>query len=382
VTQEREDPAFGRGFSLAQRRYVRPAGLLAPGETAASLLAAGDALPLAGGPSHFLAIELLWRGDDNRRQSVTLPLAAARAAAKLAGGATAAWLDERLGVISRPRPAIAGLPDKRPLIMGVVNVTPDSFSDGGRFLDPAAAIGQGRALAAAGADILDIGGESTRPGADPVPPDEEIRRVVPVLEGLRGVAPRSLDSRRAAVMRAGLAAGAGLLNDVTALTGDAESLAVAGGSRVPIVLMHSKGEPKTMQQGPRYDDAALDIYDYLEGRLAACAAAGIAPGRLIADPGIGFGQTLDHIRLVLRDLALFHGLGVPLLVGLSRKSFIGRISGGAGADARLPGSLAGALWCWRNGVQILRVHDVGETRQALAVWQAAADFASPPGHAL
>lgn len=380
MTQTWEDPAFGRGFSLAQRRYVRPVGLLAPGEAAAALVAAGDALPLAGGPAQFLAVEIVWRGGDNRRQSVTLPLAAARAAAKGAGAA--AWLDDRLDTLSRPRPAIAGLPDTRPLVMGVVNVTPDSFSDGGRFLDAAAAVAQGRALAAAGADILDIGGESTRPGADPVAPEEEIRRVVPVLEGLRGVAPLSLDSRRAAVMRAGLAAGAGLLNDVTALTGDAESLAVAADARVPIVLMHSKGEPKTMQQGPRYDDAALDIYDYLEARLAACAAAGLAPGRLIVDPGIGFGQTLDHVRLVLRDLALFHGLGVPLLVGLSRKSFIGRVSGGAGADARLPGSLAGALWCWRNGVQILRVHDVGETRQALAVWQAAADFASPPGDAL
>ena len=378
MTHGLEDPAFGRVFSLASRRYIRPVGLLSPGESAPGLVAAGDALPLAGGPTHFLAVELLWRADDRTRRALSLPLAAARAAARRQGNDLASWLAEKLAALSRPRAALPGLPGKRPLVMGVVNVTPDSFSDGGRFLDPAAAIAHGRALAAAGADILDIGGESTRPGADPVPPDEEIRRVVPVLEGLRGVAPLSLDSRRAAVMRAGLAAGATLLNDVTALTSDGGSLAVARDAGVPVVLMHARGEPKTMQRDPRYDDAALDIYDYLEARLAACMAAGIAPDRLIADPGIGFGQTLDHIRLVLGDLPLFHGLGVPLLVGLSRKSFIGRVSGGAGADARLPGSLAGALWCWRNGVQILRVHDVGETRQALAVWQAAADFASSP----
>lgn len=378
MTHGREDPAFGRGFSLAARRYVRPVGLLAPGEVTPGLMAAGDALPLAGGPHHFVAVELLWRAGDNTRRTLTLPLAAARAAARRHGADLSSWLEEKLAVLSRPRAPLPGLPDRRPLVMGVVNVTPDSFSDGGRFLDPATAIAQGRALTDAGADILDIGGESTRPGADPVPPDEEMRRVLPVLEGLRGVAPLSLDSRRAAVMRAGLAAGAGLLNDVTALTGDPGSLAVARAAGVPVVLMHARGEPKTMQQDPRYDDAALDIYDYLEARLAACAAAGIAPERLIADPGIGFGQTLDHVRTVLRDLPLFHGLGVPLLVGLSRKRFIGRLSGGAKADARLPGSLAGALWCWRNGVQILRVHDVGETRQALAVWQAAADFASSP----
>jgi dihydropteroate synthase len=255
--------------------------------------------------------------------------------------------------------------------MGVLNVTPDSFSDGGRYLSVDAALAQARRLIDEGADILDVGGESTRPGAQPVPVDEEIRRVVPVIEALSdcGV-PVSVDTRRAAVMQAALDAGAAILNDVSALTADPDSLSVAAASGAPVVLMHALGDPRTMQDDPRYDDVVGEVRDYLAARIDACVAAGIARDRLIVDPGIGFGKTLDHNLALLRALDRFHALGCPLLLGVSRKSFIGRLAGGVPAERRLAGSLAGALAGVLHGVHILRVHDVADTRQAIAVWQA------------
>ncbi|MEN3951586.1 dihydropteroate synthase [Iodidimonas sp. SYSU 1G8] len=259
----------------------------------------------------------------------------------------------------------------RPLVMGVLNVTPDSFSDGGRYLSVDAALVQARRLIGEGADILDVGGESTRPGAEPVPVDEELRRVVPVIEALRdcGV-PVSVDTRRATVMRAALEAGAAILNDVSALTADPGSLPVAAASGAPVVLMHALGDPRTMQDDPRYDDVVGEVHDYLAARIETCVSAGIARDRLIVDPGIGFGKTLEHNLALLRSLGRFHALGCPLLLGVSRKSFIGRLAGGVPADARLAGSLAGALAGVLHGVHILRVHDVADTRQAIAVWQA------------
>ena len=273
--------------------------------------------------------------------------------------------------ISGSRLPFAGLALDRPRIMGIVNVTPDSFSDGGQFVVPEAAIAHGRALRAAGADILDIGGESTRPGAVPVSADDELKRVIPVIAGLQdcGV-PLSIDTRRAAVMAAALDAGAAIVNDVSALTHDPDSPALAARCRAPVVLMHMQGEPATMQADPRYDYAPLDVFDYLEVRIAACVAAGIAPANIAVDPGIGFGKSVKHNLEILRRLSLFHGLGVPILLGASRKGFIGRLSPGESADRRLPGSLAAALAGVAQGVQILRVHDVAETAQALAVWQA------------
>jgi len=257
--------------------------------------------------------------------------------------------------------------------MGVVNVTPDSFSDGGRYAARDTAIAHGRALKAAGADILDVGGESTRPGAAPVSIGEELDRVVPVIEALAGEgALVSVDTRRAAVMRAALAAGARIVNDVTALAGDSESLSVVAASGAAVVLMHMQGEPRTMQQDPTYRDAPLDIYDFFAARLAVCAAAGIDPARIALDPGIGFGKHDPHNLAILADLALYHGLGCALLLGASRKSFIGRLSRGEDAGHRLAGSLAAALTGLERGVQILRVHDVAETAQALAIWQAIA----------
>jgi dihydropteroate synthase len=250
--------------------------------------------------------------------------------------------------------------------MGVLNVTPDSFSDGSEFLSTEAAIAHGRAL---GADILDVGAESTRPGAAEVPVDEELRRLLPVVEALAAATPVSVDTRKAVVMRAALCAGARIVNDVSALTHDPGALEAAQGAAA-VVLMHSPGPPETMQGLARYDDALLDVYDALAGRIAACEAAGLPRERLIADPGIGFGKTAEHNLALLRGLSLFHGLGVPLLVGLSRKSFIGRLSADEPPKARLPGSLAGALWAASQGAQLLRVHDVAETRQALALWTA------------
>jgi dihydropteroate synthase len=266
-----------------------------------------------------------------------------------------------------------GLPQHRPLIMGVVNVTADSFSDGGRFLEPAAAIAHGLRLRAEGADIVDVGGESTRPGASTVAADDEIRRVVPVVEALaRHDVLVSIDTRKAAVMRAAIAAGALMINDVSALRHDPESLATAGASGVPVVLMHSQGEPATMQVQPTYEAVALDVFDHLEARVEAWTAAGFDRSRLLIDPGIGFGKTFDHNLEILDQLGLYLGLGLPILLGVSRKSFIGRLGGGAPPDDRLPGSLAAALCGLSAGVAVLRVHDVAATQQAVAVWQAVA----------
>lgn len=259
-----------------------------------------------------------------------------------------------------------------PRIMGIVNVTPDSFSDGGQLATAEDAVAAGCRMREAGAAIIDVGGESTRPGAADVSVAEEMQRVMPVIEGLvrEGVAV-SIDTRKAAVMRAALGAGAAMLNDVSALTHDPESMAVAADSDVPVVLMHMTGTPQTMQKAPHYDNVLSEVRDWLAARIAACAAAGIARERLIADPGIGFGKGLAHNLALLQGLETLHGLGVPLLLGASRKSLIPAIAGPAPPDQRLAGSLALALRGAEAGCQWLRVHDVAETAQALAVWAAA-----------
>ena len=270
--------------------------------------------------------------------------------------------------LSAPRAPWAGLALDRTRIMGILNVTPDSFSDGGAYLDPARAIAHGRALLEAGADIVDIGGESTRPGAEPVAPEEELRRVLPVVRALAEAgAFVSIDTRHAAVMEAALGAGARVVNDVTALAVDPGSLEVVRRAGAAVVLMHMGGDPRTMQRDPRYDDVTLDVLDHLEARIAACETVGIARERIAVDPGIGFGKTLAHNLALLARLAAFHGLGAAVLVGVSRKSFIAKASRGEVADARLPGSLAAALAAVGQGAQLLRVHDVAETRQALAL---------------
>ncbi len=328
-------------------RYYRPLGFLA-GAIAQEAVEQLQALPLAGGPLAFTLIEIIDRDPDGHVTRRIEPAAGS-------------------GVTLR-----SPVPSLSTLVMGIVNVTPDSFSDGGIFLDPAAAITLGEVMIAAGAKIIDIGGESTRPGASTIDPAEEIRRVAPVIAGLRDAAQSagaaiSIDTRNAVTMRAALAAGATMLNDVSALTHDPESLGVAASSDAWIVLMHKQGEPGSMQDAPHYDDVVLDVYDYLQARIAACVAAGIDRSRLIADPGIGFGKTIAHNLALLDQLSVFHGLGVPLLIGVSRKGFLARLSADEAADRRLAASLAAGLAAVGQGAQILRVHDVAETVQALKI---------------
>lgn len=256
-----------------------------------------------------------------------------------------------------------------PLLMGVVNVTPDSFSDGGVFLDPGHAIEHGLRLVDEGASILDIGGESTRPGADAVSDETELARVLPVIKGLAAqtAAVISIDTRKPSVARACVAAGASIWNDVSGLTYSDESFAVAASLDCRVVLMHSRGDPKSMQDDPRYGDVVEEVLSELAKRIHACEAAGIAKGRLIADPGVGFGKTLAHNLALLAHLDRFSSLGVPVLLGASRKRFIAALDRQAPATARLGGSIAAALAGAARGASIIRVHDVAATRQAIAV---------------
>lgn len=271
------------------------------------------------------------------------------------------------------RAPFAGLEMDRTTIMGIVNVTPDSFSDGGSFDSAQAAIDHALRLAEEGADILDIGGESTRPGSDTVALDEELKRVIPVIEGVRAKTSKkvSVDTRKAEVMRRAAAAGADIINDVSALTHDPKALETAAETGLPVMLMHAQGDPKTMNDNPQYEDVILDVFDFLEDRIEACEAAGIARENIVVDPGIGFGKHLHHNVAVLAAMTLYHGLGVPVLLGASRKKLIGQISNVENAKERVPGSLAAALSSVAQGVQIVRVHDVAATRQAVDVWQAA-----------
>jgi dihydropteroate synthase len=258
--------------------------------------------------------------------------------------------------------------------MGIVNVTPDSFSDGGQFLDPAKAIQHGLRLLDEGAEILDIGGESTRPGASPITPADEQARILPVIEGLAGEAQKrgarlSVDTRNAATMRSAIKAGASIINDISALTHDPASLKAAAASKAHIVLMHMQGSPQTMQTAPSYRNVVREVFEFLEARIKACLEAGIAKKKMIADPGIGFGKTPQHNLELLKNLSAFHALGVPLLVGASRKSFISALYGPSTPEERLGGSLASALTAAQQGAAWLRVHDVKETRQFLRLWQ-------------
>jgi dihydropteroate synthase len=255
-------------------------------------------------------------------------------------------------------------------LMGVVNVTPDSFSDGGLYLDPNKAIEHGLALEGEGAAILDIGGESTRPGAEPVPPDEERRRVLPVIDGLvsAGAGARiSIDTSKAAVAAAALDAGATLVNDVTALRGDPGMAEVVAERSADCCLMHMLGNPRTMQEDPRYEDVVSDVKAFLEQRLAYAISAGIDEQRLLLDPGIGFGKTVEHNLELLRRLDELAAIGRPLVIGTSRKSFLGKLTDRSGPDARLPGTIATCVIAYERGARIFRVHDVAPVRDALAV---------------
>lgn len=266
----------------------------------------------------------------------------------------------------------------RPRVMGILNVTPDSFSDGGDHLDRAAALDHGRAMVAAGADLIDVGGESTRPGAAPVDLEEELRRVVPVIEVLAselGV-PISVDTSKPEVMTAAVAAGAGMINDVRALTCPG-ALETAGALGVPVCLMHMRGEPGTMQAAPAYGDVVREVRAFLAQRIAACTGAGIPSRRLLVDPGFGFGKTLGHNLSLLARLGELRDLGAPILVGISRKSMLGAITGRP-VEERLSASVAAALLAAERGADILRVHDVGGTVDALKVLEAVRQAATDP----
>jgi dihydropteroate synthase len=267
----------------------------------------------------------------------------------------------------------------QPQVMAIVNATPDSFSDGGQFPDAAAAAEAGAQMAAEGAAIIDVGGESTRPGARTVWEGDEIERVVPIIRQLAaGGTAVSCDTRKADVMTAAVEAGARMINDVSALTYDARSEEVAALLNVPVVLMHHQGAPEVMQDDPRYDDVLVEIYLWLEGRITAAVEAGVRRENILIDPGFGFGKKLAHNLELMNGLALFHSLGCPLVVGASRKRSIGALSGEAPADKRLGGSIAFALKAIEQGAQIVRVHDAFETVQALRVWRGLRDQALTP----
>ena len=330
------------------RRYVRPLVQVDAARPA-------EALALAGGWGWFTHVEILRR--DAAPEIVSSDALSAA---------------ERDRLVA-PRAPVCGLSLDRPRIMGIVNTTPDSFSDGGRHARAEDALSGGFAMLAAGADLLDIGGESTRPGAETVAAEEEIRRTAPVIAALRGAgvaAPISIDTRKAAVAEAAVAAGAGLINDVSGFTHDAALAPLAARRHLPVCVMHAQGDPATMQLDPRYDDVLLDVYDFLEGQIGALEALGVPRDRILADPGIGFGKTQAHNLALLARIGLFHSLGVPLLLGASRKRFIGTIGGAKGGAARAPGSIGVALAGIAQGVQMLRVHDVAETAQAIALWRA------------
>lgn len=312
-------------------------------------LQSGGRWRLAGGWVGFSQVEILARGRAPR-VSDELP----------------ANVLERL---TAPRPALLGLSLVQPRLMGIINATPDSFSDGGSY-DP---LQQGEALIAAGADILDIGGESTRPGAMEIPVPEEIARIEPTIRALAQRVPMSVDTRKAAVAKPALDAGAAMVNDVSGFDFDPALARLIAEASVPVCLMHAQGKPETMQDDPRYDDVLLDVYDALEARVVRAEAAGIPRTQILVDPGIGFGKTQEHNLALLRRISLYHGLGCPILLGLSRKRFIGTISGAERPADRMPGTLALTLAALAQGIQVHRVHDVAEITQGMRLWQALAE---------
>jgi len=312
------------------------------------------ALTLAGGWCWFDTVEVLTR-DAAPRQMPARDLP-----------------DDAMTRLTAPRAPIASLDMTAPQIMGILNVTPDSFSDGGQHFDPTQALAHAHAMTHAGAAILDVGGESTRPGAAPVQIDDEIRRTAPIIAAIRAeiATPISIDTRKTPVAQEAARVGANLINDVAGFTYDPGLAPFASEHALPVCVMHAQGSPETMQRDPRYADVALDVYDWLGQRVEALIALGIPRGRIVVDPGIGFGKTQAHNLRLLQNLSLFHGFGCPVLLGASRKRFIGDISHTPQASDRIPGSLAVALGGVAQGVQILRVHDVPETRAALDLWQA------------
>jgi dihydropteroate synthase len=335
----------------------------------------GKVARLAGGLNWFAAVELLQIEGRARVSTELVPVEGIEA--RFDDDMAAQWR-----ALAAPRPPLQ-LGERtvrldQAQVMGIVNATPDSFSDGGQFADAAAAAEAGADMAAEGAAIIDVGGESTRPGAKPVWEGDEIERVAPIIRQLAsGGAAVSADTRKADVMTAALEAGARMINDVSALTYDDRSAGVIAAAGVPVILMHHRGDPQTMQDDPRYADVLVEVYLWLEERIAA-AEAGIARDKILIDPGFGFGKNVAHNLELMNGLALFHTLGCPLVVGASRKRTIGALSQEAPADKRLGGSIAFAVKAADQGAQIVRVHDVFETVQALRIWRGLRDEALTP----
>jgi dihydropteroate synthase len=331
---------------------------------------------LAGGLNWFAAVELIGIEGHARVSTELLPVEALES--RFDDDLAAQWQ-----AITAARPALQ-LGERtirldQPQVMAVINATPDSFSDGGQFPDAASAAEVGARMAAEGAAIVDVGGESTRPGARTIWEGDEIERVVPVVRQLAAAGTAvSVDTRKADVMTAAIAAGARMINDVSALTYDARSAEVAASLDVPVVLMHHQGAPEVMQDDPRYDDVLVEVYIWLEQRIAAAVEAGVSRERILIDPGFGFGKNVAHNLELMNGLALLHSLGCPLVVGASRKRTIGALSGEAPTDKRLGGSIAFALKAVDQGVQLIRAHDVFETVQALRIWRGLRDQALTP----
>ena len=370
-------------ISASARLYFQPTAFVAAPFTLAA--GGGGVARLAGGMLWFSAYEVIAVEAGRRAATVHVPIAASDAFISGLADHQAAAARATVARITTPRPAVQlgerALRFDQPHVMMILNMTPDSFSDGGALLgDPEAASAAALAAIEAGATIVDVGGESTRPRAEPVWEGDEIARVDPVIRRLAaGGVIVSVDTRKGAVMKAALDGGAAIVNDVSALTYDPAAAHLLAERDCLVVLMHHQGDPQTMQDRPHYDDALIEVYDWLAERIAFAEAAGIARSRLIVDPGIGFGKTLRHNLQLLNGLTLFHGLGCPILLGASRKRIIGALSNEAPVDERLGGSIALALHGAQAGVQILRVHDVPETLQALRVWRGLRDEAlSPP----
>jgi dihydropteroate synthase len=339
--------------------YFRPLAFVY-GADARAMIASGKAGALGGmGHTGFTHVEMMARGGASEIISF----------AEIKNHPTT---DE----IIRPRPSFAGLDLQHTHVMGIVNVTPDSFSDGGQHFDAEIAIAHGHELAEQGATILDIGGESTRPGSSDVSVVDERARILPVVAALAKRHVVSVDTRKAEVMVDTAKLGAAIINDVSALGFDAASAGVVAQLKLPVVLMHAQGAPRTMQLAPKYDDVVLDVFDWLQARINLAVAAGIPKSHICVDPGIGFGKTLEHNLTLLNHLPVFHGLGVGLLVGLSRKNMVGVLTGEKLSAERASGSVGGALQAALMGAHIVRVHDVKQTVQALAVFKAGLDPAS------
>lgn len=356
---------------MAQRTLIRPTGFVD-----SPFGFDGQVARLAGGLNWFSAVELL-KIKDNRRISSEL-LSVEQFSSRVDDELSPFW--ERL---TSPRPPLElgsrTIRLDQPQVMGIVNATPDSFSDGGQFADSGEAAAAGARMSEQGAAIVDVGGESTRPGAKPVWEGDEIERVLPVVKQLvSGGAAVSVDTRKADVMTAALEAGARMINDVSALTYDPRSGEVAAAAGVPVVLMHHQGSPDSMQDNPHYEDVVVEIFLWLDERIAAAEAAGIDRSRILVDIGFGFGKSVAHNLELMNHLALFHSLGCALVVGASRKRTIGALSNEAPPDERLGGSLALAIKGAEQGAQIIRVHDVAETVQALKVWRGLRDQALTP----